>query len=100
MSVMFLLIVLTSKAQPADVIMWYDCDHGALINSRPDHGWNNLNPSYPNDPAEGGLLTNNYYYLKCASDGAVLAMSRPPKTDVFAVESWNTTQYQGTEVPV
>ena len=54
LSVMLLLIVLNSNAQPADVIMWYDCDNGALINSRPDNGWWYVNPEYPGDPTSGG----------------------------------------------
>src|SRR6056297_2625051 len=33
-----------------DMIMFYDCDHGSLINNRPDNGWWHLNPEYPKDP--------------------------------------------------
>ena len=54
LSVIFLFIVWSSNAQPTDVVMWYDCDNGALINSRPDNGWWYLNPEYPNDPTSGG----------------------------------------------
>lgn len=37
-----------------DVIMLYDMDHGASINSRPDRGWWTLNPEYPADPVDKG----------------------------------------------
>lgn len=54
LSVFLLFIVMNSNAQLTDVVMWYDCDNGALINSRPDGGWWNLNPEYPADPTSGG----------------------------------------------
>lgn len=33
-----------------DIIMWYDIDLGDKILKRPDKGWWNLNPEYPDDP--------------------------------------------------
>ena len=37
-----------------DLIMLYDIDSGMSINTRPDHGWWNLNPEYPDDPGPDG----------------------------------------------
>jgi hypothetical protein len=98
LAVIFLFNVLSSYAQPSDVIMWYDCDHGALINSRPDHGWWSLNPGYPADPQQGGILLNNYYYLKRASDGAILCSARPPMSDKFVWNNWVVSVSAETEV--
>jgi hypothetical protein len=98
LSVIFFFIFRISIAQPNDVIMWYDCDHGALINSRPDHGWMSLNPGYPADPQQGGILLNNFYYLKRASDGAILCSARPPLSDKFVWNNWAVTVSAETEV--
>jgi hypothetical protein len=98
LSVSFFFIALGSIAQPTDVIMWYDCDHGALINSRPDHGWFSLNPGYPADPQQGGILLNNYYYLKSVSDGTILCSARPPLSDKFVWNNWAVTLPAETEV--
>ncbi len=87
-----------SSDSTTDIIMWYDCDSGTSINTRPDNGWWPLNPGYPNDPVAGGLLTNNYYYLKRASDGAILDSARPPESDSFSLQIWDVSQYIGTEV--
>jgi hypothetical protein len=83
-----------------DIIMWYECDHGSLINQEPDNGWWPLNPGYPDDVdlASGGVLKNNYYYLKRASDGAILDSARPPESDSFSRLYWYVYNYIGTEV--
>lgn len=88
----------TADASPKNVIMWYDCDHGALINSRPENGWWPVNPGYPSDPQPGGILLNNYYYLKQASDGAILSSARPPMSDKFVWNNWAVTVSAETEV--
>ncbi len=44
-----------------DIIMWYDCDDGTAINTRPDNGWWPLNPEYPNDPSPATCDTNTQY---------------------------------------
>ena len=98
LSVIFFFIGLSLIAQPKDVIMWYDCDNGALINSRPDNGWWPLNPGYPDDPQQGGILLNNYYYLKRASDGAILCSARPPESDIFVWNNWTVSLSAETEV--
>lgn len=36
-----------------DLIMFYDTDHGATINSRPDNGWWHENPNGTNPPPDG-----------------------------------------------
>ena len=44
-------------AQALDVMMLYDCDHSPTINTRPDNGWYNLYPGYPDpiDPTTPGI---------------------------------------------
>ncbi|WP_391570615.1 discoidin domain-containing protein [Cohnella sp.] len=40
----------------------------------------------------------NYFYLRRASDGAVLFSAKPPQSDAFAIETWDVSAYVGTEV--
>lgn len=44
------------------------------------------------------LGNNNWYYLKRASDGAVLLNARPPQSDTFTRQTWDTTAYTGQTV--
>lgn len=43
-------------------------------------------------------MNNSYFYLKRASDHAVLFSARPPQSDTFAEYEWDTSAYQGTQV--
>lgn|GEM_PF-2136626 len=45
-----------------------------------------------------GTSNQNYYYLKRASDNAVLFSAKPPQSDTFATIEWNTSGYKNTEV--
>ncbi|MFC5404867.1 discoidin domain-containing protein [Cohnella soli] len=48
------------------------------------------------DGSSGG--SQNFYYLKRASDGAILFTAKPPQSDAFVLERWDVSAYIGQEV--
>lgn len=45
-----------------------------------------------------GTANKNFYYLKRASDGAVLFSTKPPQSDHFVAHTWDVSAYVGTKV--
>lgn len=45
-----------------------------------------------------GTSNLNYYYLRRASDNAILFAAKPPQSDVFIWITWNTSAYNGISV--
>ncbi|MFC3803655.1 discoidin domain-containing protein [Cohnella sp. GCM10012308] len=47
---------------------------------------------------QNGNANQNFYYLKRASDGAVLFSAKPPQSDRFVAHTWDVSSYAGTKV--